>query len=61
MNVKEAVQAANRYITELFADEGVQDLGLEEVVFHESTQVWKITMGFLSSLGTTGLGGLGTK
>lgn len=46
MNVKEAVRVANKYITELFADEGVQDLGLEEVVFHETTNTWKITMGF---------------
>ena len=59
MNVKEAVQAANRYITELFADEGVQDLGLEEVVFHESTQVWKITMGFSRPWERQGLAALG--
>ena len=38
MNVKEAVRAANKYITELFADEEVQDLGLEEVVFDERVQ-----------------------
>ena len=46
MNVKEAVRAANKYITELFADEEVQDLGLEEVVFDETANAWKITIGF---------------
>ena len=46
MNVKEAVRAANKYITELFADEEVQDLGLEEAVFDETANAWKITIGF---------------
>ena len=46
MNVKEAVRAANKYIIELFADEEVQDLGLEEVIFDETTNAWKITIGF---------------
>ena len=46
MNVKEAVRAANKYITELFAEEEVQDLGLEEVVFDETANTWKITIGF---------------
>ena len=53
MNVKEAVRAANKYITELFADEEVQDLGLEEVVFDETANAWKNNHRLLSALGAT--------
>jgi hypothetical protein len=46
MEVKEAVAVAKRYTQELFADEDIQDVGLEEVDFDYSRSVWNITMGF---------------
>lgn len=46
MNVKEAVSAAKQYIQELFADETITNLGLEEVEFNESMKEWQVTIGF---------------
>lgn len=46
MDVKEAVGAAKRYIQELFADEGITNIGLEEVEFDEPTGEWQVTIGF---------------
>ena len=46
MDVKEAVQEAKKHIAEIFADESIVDVGLEEVDFDESDEVWLITIGF---------------
>lgn len=46
MNVKEAVQIATNYVREVFSQEQVSNLGLEEVVFDEDEGHWKITVGF---------------
>lgn len=46
MDVKEAVAAAKRYIEEVFSDEGIAEIGLEEVEFDNARDVWRITMGF---------------
>ena len=46
MDVKEAVGAAKSYVAELFADETLTQVGLEEVVFDEISGDWKITIGF---------------
>ena len=46
MEVKEAVSTAKAYVTELFADEEITNLGLEEVKFDVCTDDWKITIGF---------------
>jgi hypothetical protein len=46
MEVKEAVAAAKRYIQELFADEDIADVGLEEVEFDNARNIWNITTGF---------------
>ena len=35
MDVKEAVQVAKNYVIELFAEEGIVDVGLEEVDFDQ--------------------------
>ena len=45
MDVKEAVQTAKEYLRELFDDEQISDVGLEEVEFDVSDK-WKITIGF---------------
>ena len=49
MDVKEAVRTARKYITNLFADEGVEYVGLEEVEFDDSASVWNVTIGFYRS------------
>jgi hypothetical protein len=46
MDVKEAVAAAKRYVGELFAQEGISNLGLEEVEFDEQAREWRVTVGF---------------
>jgi hypothetical protein len=46
MDVKEAVTEAKRYISDVFSDEGIEDIGLEEVEFDDSVNIWAITMGF---------------
>ena len=46
MNVKEAVAAAKTYVIELFAEENISDLGLEEVSFDEQKDQWLVTLGF---------------
>ena len=49
MNVKEAARTAKSYVTELFADENICEVGLEEVEFDVANQLWKITVGFSRS------------
>lgn len=46
MEVKEAVALAKQYIREVFAEEPMIDLGLEEVEFDDSSGAWLITFGF---------------
>ena len=46
MDVKEAVQAAKQHVAEIFADESIVDIGLEEVELDEVNGVWLITIGF---------------
>ena len=45
MDVKEAVQVAKNYVIELFAEEGIVDVGLEEVDI-ELSDTWVVTIGF---------------
>lgn len=46
MDVKEAVRAAKEYVNEVFAGENVVHVSLEEVLFDESENAWKVTIGF---------------
>ncbi len=46
MDVKQAVRTAKTYLADLMADEGIENLGLEEVQFDEITQQWNVTIGF---------------
>ena len=46
MDVKEAVGIAKRYVTDLFADEMITHVGLEEVMSDERSGDWKVTIGF---------------
>ena len=54
MDVKQAVQLAKTHLTEIFADESIANIGLEEVDFDDSNQVWEITIGFSRFWGRMG-------
>lgn len=46
MDVKQAVTNAKMYIADLFADEDLRNLGLEEVELDSQTNEWIVTIGF---------------
>ena len=46
MDVKDAVKTAKSYVADLFEGEGLENIGLEEVVFENEANVWKVTVGF---------------
>ena len=46
MDVKEAVRTAKDYLADLFVDEDLENVGLEEVVFDGGSNRWSITIGF---------------
>ena len=46
MDVKQAVDLAKRYILDLYADERVSNVGLEEVDHDGTKKVWSVTVGF---------------
>jgi hypothetical protein len=46
MDVKDAVKAAKSYVAEIFAEEKIVEIGLEEVEFDDRKKEWKITIGF---------------
>ena len=45
MNVKQAVAIAKEHIAELFAEEEILNLGLEEVELDDK-ELWRVTIGF---------------
>ena len=46
MDVKQAVKIAKTHVTDLFADEGIVNVGLEEVEFNDAQLRWRVTIGF---------------
>ena len=46
MDVKQAVKTSKEYVIDLFSDEQIEHVGLEEVKFDQHLDVWKITIGF---------------
>lgn len=54
MHVKQAVRKAREYVGDLFADENIMDLRLEEVVHVEFPGEWKITISFSRPSSTAG-------
>jgi hypothetical protein len=45
MENREAIKRAKDFISEVFADEGIVDIGLEEIK-REDNDIWDITIGF---------------
>ncbi len=61
MNVKKAARTAADYVADLFAEEGIQHIGLEEVTFDDEKNVWNVTIGFFRELDRNKLpAGIGT-
>ncbi len=46
MDVKEAIAKAKQYVRDVFSDDSVSNIGLEEVGFDEHENNWLITIGF---------------
>ncbi len=46
MEVKEAVTLAKKYVRDVFAEEKIDNVGLEEVEFDEKRGIWSVTIGF---------------
>ncbi len=46
MDAKEAVSHAKRYVSELFADENIAEVALEEIDYDYEEDEWKVTIGF---------------
>lgn len=46
MNVKDAVTYAKQHVLELFEDEKLTNVGLEEVEIDETANEWIVTIGF---------------
>lgn len=46
MEVKEAVKKAREYIQEIYSDEHVNDIRLEEVEYEHHENAWNVTLSF---------------
>ena len=46
MEAKEAARLAKAHIADLFADDKVQHVGLEEIEFDGLSGTWRVTVGF---------------
>lgn len=46
MDAKEAVKSAKRYVSEMLSEEGIVNLGLEEIERDDSEKTWNVTVGF---------------
>jgi len=46
MDAKEAVRSAKKYVSDLLSEEGIVNLGLEEIERDDTEKTWNITLGF---------------
>jgi hypothetical protein len=46
MDVKEAIAIAKRYVKDVFVDEAIENIGLEELEFDDDKDIWSVTLGF---------------
>jgi hypothetical protein len=53
MDVKTAVVNAKAWLTDVLQDEGIENVGLEEVEFDDRQGLWLITLGFSRPWNTT--------
>ncbi|WP_420463097.1 hypothetical protein [Candidatus Palauibacter sp.] len=50
MTAKEAITAAREHVQDLFRDEGIARVGLEELDFRDAPRAWDVTIGFTRRL-----------
>ena len=50
MTAKEAITAAKEYVQDLFRDEAIAQVGLEELDFRDAARAWDVTIGFTRQL-----------
>lgn len=48
IDVTNAVKLARQYANDFYQDENIKNLGLEEVLFDEEANEWRITLGYES-------------
>jgi hypothetical protein len=46
MEVKEAISLAKQYVRDVFSEETITNIGLEELEFDDDKDIWSITLGF---------------
>lgn len=46
MDVKEAVELAKLYIADVYSNENIRNVGLEEIDYDDSKGIWYVTIGF---------------
>ena len=46
MDVKKAAKLAKEYVADLFAEEGIDNVGLEEIELGDDRRFWEVTVGF---------------
>jgi hypothetical protein len=56
MDVKAAIERAKNVIVELFNDDGIGELNLEEVAFNKRKGEWLVVISFLRPLDSSGSG-----
>lgn len=54
MDVKQAAKLAKEYVADVFAEEGIRNVGLEEIELR-GQQVWEVTVGFSRNWDLSGL------
>ena len=54
MDVRDAVKSAKQYVTQMFDDEPIYNVGLEEIEFDPAQGIWAITIGFAREWRETG-------
>lgn len=46
MDVKQVIAVAKDYVSDIFAEESISNLGLEEIEYEPGSNEWKVTIGF---------------
>ena len=54
MDVRDAVKSAKKYVAEMFDDEPIHNIGLEEIEFDRAQGVWSVMIGFAREWRETG-------
>lgn len=46
MEAHDVIKRAKAWVTDIYAEEGIQNLGLEEIDYDEDERAWNVTLGF---------------